>query len=380
MKRSEDRILTTHTGKLFRPGAGWVGMIEATTPSTPEEVRAIVEELVAAQVKIGLDVISNGEPAGMGPFNLHDIIDGIELKPYEEGQSWKFLSREHQQYADFYSNDQAMHRMMGAVPAFLAMRQVVTGPLRLKTLDPLHRDLRIFNDALHGKTVTEAFYNVISPLWAEEFLFNEYYNSDFDMTAALADAMAPMFKAVVDTGLLLQLDDAAITHEWEEVCLGHMTLAQYERFIMPRVEVQNAALAGVPEDRIRYHICWASNPGLHIDNIPLKDIVRMLLQVKAQAYLIESAKATHQHEWKVWRDVVRLPEGKILIPGVVDHTTNVVEHPEVIADRLITFANVVGRENVMAGTDCGMRGHATANWLKYQNIVKGAQLASKQLW
>jgi 5-methyltetrahydropteroyltriglutamate--homocysteine methyltransferase len=184
----------------------------------------------------------------------------------------------------------------------------------------------------------------------------------------------------VDAGVLLQIDDPAISHDWEEVRRPQMNLAEYERFMMIRVEALNAALAGIPEEMIRYHVCWGSWPGMHTEDIPLKDIVKMILKVKAQAYSIEAAKTTHLHEWKVWRDVVKLPEGKILMPGVIDHTTNVVEHPQVIADRIITYAEVVGRENVIAATDCGMRGHADANWAKYRNIGLGAQLASEQLW
>ena len=159
-----------------------------------------------------------------------------------------------------------------------------------------------------------------------------------------------------------------------------MSSRDYEKFIMLRVNALNVALKDIPEEMIRFHVCWGSWPGMQTDNLHLKEFVKPMLKVKAQAYSIESAKATHRHEWKVWRDVVKLPEGKILIPGVVDHTTSVVEPPEVIADQLIQFAEVVGKENVQAGTDCGMRGHATAAWEKYKNIVKGAELASRQLW
>jgi 5-methyltetrahydropteroyltriglutamate--homocysteine methyltransferase len=200
------------------------------------------------------------------------------------------------------------------------------------------------------------------------------------MVVALSEAMAPIFRTITDAGLILQIDDPAISHDWEEVRRPQMSLPEYEKFMMLRVEALNAALKGIPEEAIRYHVCWGSWPGMHTEDIPLKDIVKMILKVKAQGYSIEAAKTTHLHEWKVWRDVVKLPEGKILLPGVIDHTTNVVEHPEVVADRLIAYANVAGKENVIAATDCGMRGHATANWEKYKSIVKGAELASKQLW
>jgi 5-methyltetrahydropteroyltriglutamate--homocysteine methyltransferase len=159
-----------------------------------------------------------------------------------------------------------------------------------------------------------------------------------------------------------------------------MSDAEYERFIMLRVEALNAALEGIPEDRIRFHVCWGSWPGMHTNEQPLAHFARMMLKVKAQAFSIEAAKASHRNDWKVWRDEIKWPEDRIIIPGVVDHTTPVVEPPEVIADTIITFANVCGRENVIAGTDCGMRWHAQAAWAKYENIVKGAALATEQLW
>jgi len=389
MKRSEGRILTTHTGKLVRPGSGWPGWTLA--PLNPDQVAHEVDVLVDAQLDIGLDVISNGQPSGIGPVDFYQVIEGFELKPVDvsDGESilspnvMRFALRSWHQFSDFYLD---MFERLGfsseggKFPPMFANRQVVTGPFKLKTLEPFQRDIEIFKQALKGKDVTEAFYCVIAPAWVEEFIWNEYYASDEDMIVALSAVMAPIFKTVVDAGLILQLDDPAISKQWEHLQRPPMTLKEYEQFIMIRVEALNAALAGIPEEMVRYHVCWGSDPGMHMGDLPLKDFVKMLMKVKAQAYSIEAAKSTHLHEWKVWRDVVKLPDGKILIPGVIDHTTNVVEHPEVIADRIIAYAQVVGRENVIAGTDCGMRGHATANWEKYKNMVKGAELASKQLW
>ena len=314
---------------------------------------------------------------------MYEAIEGFETKPVElaEGESFlspraiRWLPREMQQFPDFYTS---MFERLGQTNR--RTRICVTGPLKLKSLEPLQRDLQVFKTALAETGAAEAFFCITAPAWTEEFVWNEYYPSDDEMVVALSEQMAPIYKAVVDAGFILQIDDPAISHDWEEVRRPRMTLEDYERFMMLRIEALNAALQGIPEEMVRYHVCWGSWPGMHTEDIPLKDIVKMILKVKAQAYSIEAAKSTHLHEWKVWRDLVKLPEGKILMPGVVDHTTNVVEHPEVIADRIITYANVVGRENVIAGTDCGMRGHADPNWEKYRNIVKGAQLASEQLW
>ena len=385
MRRSEGRILTSHTGRLFKPGSGWNGMGGSVPSVAEEQLQAEVTSMVRAQVEIGMDVVSNGQVATRGSYNVYEAIEGFETKPVElaEGESFlspraiRWLPRDMLRFPDFYTN--MFERMWGGSNR-LRTRMCVTGPLKLKSLEPVQRDLEIFKNALRDTGAAEGFFCVTAPAWTEEFLWNEYYRTDDEMVVALSEQMAPIYRAVVDAGVLLQIDDPAISHDWEEVRRPQMSLVEYEKFMMVRVEALNAALAGIPEEMVRYHVCWGSWPGMHTEDIPLKDIVKMILQVRAQAYSIEAAKTTHLHEWKVWRDVVKLPEGKILLPGVVDHTTNVVEHPEVIADRIITYAGVVGRENVIAATDCGMRGHADANWAKYRNIVKGAELASRQLW
>jgi 5-methyltetrahydropteroyltriglutamate--homocysteine methyltransferase len=385
MRRSEGRILTSHTGRLFKPGSGWRGMGGSVQPVPPAQLREEVTSMVRAQLDIGMDIVSNGQVAAAGSYNVYDAIEGFETKPVDLADGESFLSprvirwfpRDMHRFPDFYAN---MYERMGGPANRFRTRMCVTGPLKLKTLEPLKRDLQVFKDALRETGAAEGFFCITAPAWTEEFLWNEYYRSDDEMVVALSEQMAPLYKTVVDAGVLLQIDDPAISHDWEEVRRPQMTLEEYEKFMTVRVEALNAALEGIPEEMVRYHVCWGSWPGMHTEDIPLKDIVKMILKVKAQGYSIEAAKSTHLHEWKVWRDVVKLPEGKILMPGVVDHTTNVVEHPEVIADRIITYAGVVGKENVIAATDCGMRGHADANWEKYKNIVKGAQLASEELW
>jgi 5-methyltetrahydropteroyltriglutamate--homocysteine methyltransferase len=385
MNRSTDRILTTHTGKLFLPDVGYVGMGPPPTPAERvlEEVTALVKE----QVEIGMDILSNGEPAGIGPGAIFELVEGFETVPMDlpadepvvSLERVRWLSRDMLRFRSFYTHMFA--NMMPSDNRLMAMRTKVTRPLKLKSLERFEQDIRLFKQVLAAHAPDkEAFYCVVAPAWVEEFVWNEYYRDDDEFVVALTEVMEPVFKTVTANGLILQIDDPAISHDWEEARREEMSLKDYERFVMIRIEALNAALEGIPEEMIRYHTCWGSWPGMHTNEIPLRDIVRPLMKVKAQAFSLESAKSTHRADWKVWRDVVRWPEDKIIIPGVVDHTTPVVEPPEVIADTLVQFANVCGRDNVIAGTDCGMRWHAEANWEKYKNIVRGAELASQQLW
>lgn len=387
MNRSTDRILATHTGKLFMPDGGQLAMGPPATP--PDRVEYEINELVKKQVEIGMDVLSNGEPAGIGPGTVFELVEGFETKEFHVPDSEppvslervRWLSRDMLKYTDFYED--MFSSMMGRNTdnPIMSMRTVVNGPLKLRSTEPFENDIALFKKALAEHAPDkEAFYCVVAPEWLEEFVWNEYYKDDDEFMVALTEAMAPIFKTVTDNGLILQIDDPAISHDWEEARRPPMSEAEYERFIMIRLEALNAALEGIPEDRVRFHVCWGSWPGMHTNEQPLRQFAKMMLKVKAQAFSLESAKSTHRNEWKLWRDELKWPEDKIIIPGVVDHTTPVVEPPEVIADTLVNFANVCGRENVIAGTDCGMRWHAQAAWAKYENIVKGAALATEQLW
>ena len=391
MNRSSERILATHTGKLFMPDGGQLGMGPPPTP--PERVEYEVNELVKKQVEIGMDIVSNGEPAGIGPGTMFELVEGFEMRPIRVPESEppvslervRWLSRDMLTYTDFYQDMFAgMAGANGRTPPRASappMRTVVSGPLKLRSIEPFERDIQLFKKALAEHAPTqEAFYCVIAPEWLEEFVWNEYYASDDEFVVALTEVMAPIFKTVVDSGLILQIDDPAISHDWEEARRPPMSDDEYERFIMLRIDALNAALEGIPEDRVRFHVCWGSWPGMHTNEQPLAHFAEMMLKVRAQAFSIESAKSTHRLEWQVWRDELKWPEDRIIIPGVVDHTTPVVEPAEVVADTIVTFANVCGRENVIAGTDCGMRWHSQAMWAKYENIVKGAELATRQLW
>jgi 5-methyltetrahydropteroyltriglutamate--homocysteine methyltransferase len=238
----------------------------------------------------------------------------------------------------------------------------------------------MFKAGLQGANVSDAFFPVLAPGWLDHFLFNEYYKTDEEFIYAIAEAMRPEYQAIVDAGLLLQVDDPGLPDAWPTF-FPEPSVADYRKYAQVRIDALNHALKGIPEDRVRYHICWGSQHGPHVDDLPFRHVIDLMLKVKAQGYSFEAANVRHEHEWKLWREV-KLPDGKILIPGVVGHATGLVEHPELVADRIVRIAKVVGRENVQAGTDCGLGGrvHASVAWAKLESLVNGARIASKELW
>jgi len=258
---------------------------------------------------------------------------------------------------------------------------LVKGPIKYKGQELIARDIANLNAGLKaaGLGTEGAWMNSIAPASCAR-MPNEYYKSEEELLYACADAVREEYKAIIDAGLVLQLDDPGLPDTWD-LANPEPKVEEYQKFAMVRIEALNHALRGLPENMIRYHICWGSWHGPHSTDLPLASIVDVLLKVHAGAFSIEAGNVRHEHEWKVWRDV-KLPEGKMLIPGVVSHATNVLEHPEVIADRLVHFASVVGRENVIAGTDCGLGGrvHEDIAWAKLEALAEGARLASKELW
>ena len=262
-------------------------------------------------------------------------------------------------------------------------RMVATGPIKAKGTTAIDRELDAFKAAIAraGTKVEEAFFCVIAPGWLDHFIFNEHYRSEEEFIFALAEALRAEYRAVVDAGFILQVDDPGLP-DWWDMIKPAISVAEYrDRFARLRIDALNHALEGIPEEKVRYHLCWGSWHGPHTHDLPLEHITDLMLQVKAQAYSFEAANVRHEHEWKVWKDV-GLPDGKLLMPGVVSHATNLVEHPELVANRIVRFAEVVGRENVIAGTDCGLgtRVHAEIAWAKLAALVEGARLASKALW
>jgi 5-methyltetrahydropteroyltriglutamate--homocysteine methyltransferase len=387
MKRSTDRILTTHVGSLIRPQALQEIMRakqadKAYDPAAYEAcLKESVADVVGRQAETGIDVISDGEYGKAISWNQYVVerLSGFELRTIPPGYRPGTPGADRTRFKEFYAELDVREPMANA-------RMVAcVGPVKYIGQAIVQRDIDNFKAALKGCKVEEAFMPVVAPSSVTPDRKDEYYKGEEDWLEAVTAAMRTEYKMIVDAGFILQIDDArAATHYDRMVPPGKFE--DYRRWLALFVESLNAALEGIPEDRVRYHVCWGSWPGPHVSDVALRDIVDLILKVRAGAYVIESANPRHEHEWQVWKNV-KLPDGKVLIPGVISHATNVVEHPELIAERTLRFANLLGRENVMIGTDCGFaqgtfyrRVHPTIMWAKFEALVEGARLASKQLW
>jgi 5-methyltetrahydropteroyltriglutamate--homocysteine methyltransferase len=394
MKRSENRILTTHAGSLSRPN----DLIELYRENAPDEVieprlKQAVADVVRQQAEAGIDVVNDGEfgKPSRGPVDygawwsyIYDRMEGFEVRerPPGEGNPLQFGSRDRTEFRQFYEEDGGMGTGGGRASAASRLAQLVcTGPVKYTGHSLIQRDIANFKAALAQTQVAEAFMPAVSPATLQ-ILQNEHYADSRDYVWALAEAIREEYRAIVDAGFVLQIDDPALVDLYDWWFSLEKGIGEYREWAEMQVEAVNHALEGIPEDRVRFHICWGSWHGPHSTDVPLKDVVDLLLKVNAQAYAVEAGNVRHEHEWKVWRDVAKLPEGKVLIPGVVSHATNVLEHPELIADRLLRYAEVAGKENVIAGTDCGLGGriHPQLAWAKLRLLREGADLASRQLW
>jgi 5-methyltetrahydropteroyltriglutamate--homocysteine methyltransferase len=392
MKRSSDRIRTTHAGQLPTPPGcqDLPARLHRGETVDPAVIEAGIADVVRKQRAVGIDTIGDGEfwkSRGIAYYSSR--FSGIEtraLKPGETG-STRTSTRERDEFAQFYKDSDGAGSMF-FVPGERAIppereRMIATGPLKPKGTAAIDRELKAFKAAIaaSGQAVEEAFFCVIAPGWLDHFIFNEYYQSDEEYLFALAEALREEYRAVVDAGFVLQIDDPGLV-DWWDMLKPALSVEDYVgRFAKLRIDAINHALDGIPEDKVRYHLCWGSWHGPHTHDLPFRHIVDLLLQVKAQCYSFEAANVRHEHEWTLWKDV-KLPDGKMLLPGIVSHATNLVEHPELVAERIMRFANAVGRENVIAGTDCGLgrRVHAEIAWAKLQALAEGASLASKALW
>jgi 5-methyltetrahydropteroyltriglutamate--homocysteine methyltransferase len=387
MKRSTDRILTTHVGSLIRPQA-LQGIMRAKQGGQAYDKTAYeaclkqsVADVVARQAEIGVDVISDGEYGKAISWNQYVVerLSGFELRTIPPGYRPGTPGNDRTRFKEFYAELDVREPMANA-------RMVAcVGPVKYIGQAIVQRDIDNFKVALKGRKVEEAFMPVVAPSSVLPDRKDEYYKGEEDWLTAVTEAMRTEYKMIVDAGFILQIDDARAATAFDRM-VPPGTFEDYRRWLARFVESLNQALEGIPEDRVRYHVCWGSWPGPHVSDVPLRDIVDLILKVKAGAYVIESANPRHEHEWQVWKNV-KLPDGRILIPGVISHATNVVEHPELIAERTLRFANLLGRENVMIGTDCGFaqgtfyrRVHPSIMWAKFEALVEGARLASKQLW
>ena len=375
MKRSERRILTTHVGSLVRSPE--IKALAGKREGAEEVVARATAEVVRQQAAVGIDIVSDGEygKSGWSHYVL-ERVTGFERRP-NQLRRVPWLGRDLERFPD------AMSREMAHILAGLPTDACV-GAIEYQDREAIRRAIANFQTALKGVQVEEAFLTAVAPASTPYDGLNEFYPTDKDYVFALAEALRQEYLEIWKSGLLLQVDDAVLANMYD-----HWVQQSPERYLewaQLRVDALNHALRGIPEDRIRYHICFGSWHVPHVADAPLEAIVDLIVQVKAGAYSIESANARHEHEWRVWQNG-RLPKGKILIPGVITHHTVTVEHPRLVADRIIRFANLIGPQNVIAGTDCGFaqsegleRVPSTVMWAKFQALVEGAALASKELF
>jgi 5-methyltetrahydropteroyltriglutamate--homocysteine methyltransferase len=395
MKHSEDRLLTTHVGSLIRPPE-LRAMLRAQARDSgvdaDEHERVLsrsVRDIVQRQADAGIDIVSDGEFGKNISWSQYVLerLSGFERRPLGEADEDPFAKgADRARFADFYAeNDELDRSVSGGDGGAGKSETVCVGPISYTGQTALQRDIDNFKAALDAVDVAEGFLPVAAPASAIPDRRNEYYASDEECMFAVAEAMRTEYKTIVDAGLLVQVDDARAAVTFDRM-VPPATFEDYRRWLALHMEALNHALEGIPPDRVRYHVCWGSWPGPHTTDVALKDIVDLILGVNAGAYVLENANPRHEHEWRVW-ETVKLPSEKLLIPGVISHATNIVEHPELVAERLTRLARHVGRENIIGGTDCGFaqgpfhrRVHPTIMWAKLEALVEGAALASKELW
>jgi 5-methyltetrahydropteroyltriglutamate--homocysteine methyltransferase len=401
MRTSSDHILTSHAGSLPRPDdliAAWSRPAHGATDehAFAEKLRAAVIEVVRRQRDLGIDIPGDGEfgkpmaqRVNYGSWWRYSWSrlggldpDGPSLYEMEARRSrpghvtlTSFGDRrDRTRFAAAYGDPDSGITTGPRPPAPICIAAIhYAGHQAIKA------DIANFKAALKAAGSGEGFMTAVAPGSASR-IGNSYYKTDEELLYACAEAMREEYRAILDAGLILQLDDPAIAENWDMIN-PEPTVEEYQKFSMVRVEALNHAIRGFPQDRIRFHLCWGSWHGPHTTDIAMRDIVDVMLAVNAGAYSFEAGNVRHEHEWKIWQDV-KLPDDKLILPGVVSHATNVVEHPELVAERIIRFANLVGRERVIASTDCGLGGrvHAQIAWAKLEALAQGAALASRQLW
>jgi len=392
MRRSTDRIITTHAGSLPRP-AELLAQLRAKDAgqnydqqALVSRVRKSVEEVVHRQAATGIDVVDDGEHSKSSfTAYLRTRLAGLSQtdKPYVANRR----TRDYLAFPAVYEEARVMLAARpSAVPRPMAgtRNAACTGPIKYIGYGEVQADVENLRIALKGVKAEDGFITALSPNNLEAFYRNEYYSTEEEYLVALADAMHEEYKAIADSGFILQIDDPQLVTYYDRT--PGISIEECRKFIARRVELLNHALRGIPEDRIRFHTCYSTNIAPRAHDLELKHYVDLMLKIRAGAYSIEASNPRHDHEWQVWEEV-RLPDGKILIPGMVSHCVSLVEHAELVAQRIVRYAGIVGRENVIAGTDCGFATSAAGDevhpdvaWAKLQALVDGARLASGQLW
>jgi 5-methyltetrahydropteroyltriglutamate--homocysteine methyltransferase len=376
VKRSVAKILTTHVGSL-----PFLSLDKGIATGDAKQLAEDVAAVVARQREIGVDVVNEGEYAKGGDWlrYMQTRFGGFTDIEAPDGKPLIEQGKDREEFADFYRYAAERGTLFFAPGAQIAKKrpvQACTGPVTYVGQAELQHEIDL---TLAAAGTEDVFLTSTAPASLEVYRHNRYYKSDEEYVFAIAEAMRVEYEAIVSAGLLLQVDDAWLPALWDRIGMG-MGLDAFRARCEMRIEALNHALRNIPEDRVRYHLCWGSWHGPHAYDLELDHIVDIVLKVKAQAYLIEGANARHEHEVAVW-EKVKLPAGKVLVPGVVTHSTDVVEHPELVSQRLQRYAHLVGKENVIAGTDCGFggRSHPQIAWAKLRAMVEGAALASKAL-
>jgi 5-methyltetrahydropteroyltriglutamate--homocysteine methyltransferase len=382
VKRSLDRILTTHVGSLPRPEALLeLGNYRKGPPSDEQAYlqrqRAAVADIVQQQAAVGLDIVNDGE-FGKESWAAYVLkrITGFEIRP-DQKRPLEWLGRDRERFAEFIAQEMPNVLTGNATEACVA-------PITYPNTIAIDRALDNLKAALGPVQVVEAFMTAVAPASTAYDGVNEYYPTDRDYVFAIAEALRTEYEAIHRAGFVVQVDDAVLANMYD--ALVQQSPQRYREWAELRVDALNHALENIPEDRVRYHVCFGSWHVPHISDAPLENIVDHIVRVRAGAYSIEAANPRHEHEWRVWEQV-KLPAGRLLIPGVITHHTVTVEHPRLVADRIVRFAHIVGRENVIAGTDCGFaqidvikRVHPKIMWAKFESLVEGARMASRELW
>jgi 5-methyltetrahydropteroyltriglutamate--homocysteine methyltransferase len=382
MQRSQDRILTTHVGSIVRPQAMLdLASFRSGPPKDPLQYEKIVREAVAdvvrRQVAAGIDIVNDGEYGKSSWANyVLERISGFETRPGQPSPL-VWLGRDRERFPELVEKE------FGSTPGSF-MSYVCTHPIEYRKFADIQRDAANLEAALAGTGATEGFLTVVAPASAVFNGVNEFYGNEREYIFALAEALRQEYLQVVNAGFVVQVDDAVLANMYDH--LVRQSPEQYRKWAELRVEALNHALRDIPPEKVRYHVCFGSWHLPHTSDAPLEAIAGLILQVRAGAYSLEAANPRHEHEWRVWQKV-KLPPGKILIPGVITHHIITVEHPQVIADRIVRYARIVGRENVIAGADCGFaqvdhlqRVHPSVMWAKFEALAAGARLATQELW
>ncbi|MBI2761286.1 MAG: cobalamin-independent methionine synthase II family protein [Chloroflexi bacterium] len=392
MKRSTDRILTSHAGSLHRPDDLREAMAarrdgDPFDDKLTRRVKEAVFEVVRLQAENGVDVVNDGEYTKRSwQTYARGRLAGLEqrpLTPDEDPAYGSITARESRVFPEFFQRGLAGFGRPPGVQSgggFAQQGVFCVGPLTYIGQEEYRRDIAWIKAAAAGVPVADLVLTALAPATIEHWMRNQYYKTQEEMLFAIAEAMHEEYKAITDAGIILQLDDPDLPDGYH--VYPEMSVAEYRRFAEVRVEAINHAIRGIPEEMVRLHICWGSFHHPHTQDIPLRDIIDIVFKVKAQCYSIEASNPQHEHEWEVFEEV-KLPDGKILMPGVLGHCApEFVEHPRLVAQRLIRYANLVGRENVIGGTDCGLSrvAHPSIQWAKFRAMAEGARIASAALW